>query len=75
MDLAMVAPFPPYLAYNALTTEVDAHVLFDRVEVSALKQEAPQLEAYAKQFLRGVHTKHTGSMGGDSDGLIKGDQV
>ena len=61
VDLAMVAPFPPYLAYDALTTEVEAHVLFDRVETSSLKTEAAPLEEYVKQFLRGVHTKHTGA--------------
>ena len=62
LDLAMVAPFPPYLAYNALTAEIDAHVLYDRLEISALKQEAPQVGAYAKNFLRGVHIKHTSTV-------------
>ena len=60
-ELAMVAPFPPYLAYDALTGEVDAHVVYDRIEMSALEQEAPDLAAYVKNFLTAVHTKHTGA--------------
>ena len=59
--VAMVAPFPPYLAYDALTGEVDAHVVYDRIEVSALDQEAPDLAAYVQHFLQAVHTKHTGA--------------
>ena len=59
--LAMVALFPLYLAYDALTGEVDTQVVYDCIEVSALDQEAPDLATYVSCFLQAVHTKQTGA--------------
>ena len=55
-QLAMVAPLPPYLAYDALNTEVEAHKLYDRIKLSSLREEAPEVYKYAISFLIAVHT-------------------
>ena len=55
--LAKVAPLPPYLVYDALNTEVEAHKLYDRLVGSALATESPEVWDYATSFLMAVHTK------------------
>ena len=51
-------PFPPYLAYDAFTSDVPAHVLWERVKC-ADQDGMKDVFLLAIEFFAAVHVSHT----------------
>ena len=57
-QLPKAIPFPPYLAYDAFTEDIPAHVMYERVKDVEDTAQAPEVMTMAKNFFKAVHTKH-----------------
>ena len=57
VEVAKVAPLPPYLAYDALTTDVPAHVIWERIQL-ADSEGMEEVFEYAQNFLMAAHVNH-----------------
>jgi hypothetical protein len=59
VPLPMAMPFPAYLAYDAFTDDVPAHILWERIRVAEETDQCPaELFDGAKAFLRAAHTRN-----------------
>jgi hypothetical protein len=56
-DLAKVAPLPPYLAYDAFTDDLPAHILWERIELENV-EGMEEVFKYAQNFLMATHVSH-----------------
>ena len=56
-DLAKVAPLPPYLAYDAFTEDVPAHLIWERIQM-ADQENMEDVFTYTKNFLMTAHVNH-----------------
>ena len=58
--VAKIAPCPAFLAYDALMDEVEAHVIWERLQCSAIQPDSTVF-LHLSAFLRAVHVDHTAS--------------
>jgi hypothetical protein len=57
VDVAKVAPLPPYLAYDAFTGDVPAHEIWERI-LMADDEGLEKVFDYTKNFLMAVHVNY-----------------
>ena len=57
VEVAKIAPLPPYLAYDAFTEDVPAHLIWERIEM-ADHEDMEDVFTYTKNFLMAVHVNH-----------------
>ena len=57
VDLAKVAPLPPYLAYDAFTEDVPAHLVWERIKLDTT-EETDEVRKYLLNFLMAAHVSH-----------------
>jgi hypothetical protein len=57
VNIPAVVPLPAYLAYDTLTDDIEAHIIWDRVNCTDFG-EAQDLKSLILDFIRAAHTTH-----------------
>ena len=57
VDVAKVAPLPPYLAYDAFTDDIPAHVIWERIQMTD-QEDMEEVFEYTQNFLMAAHVNH-----------------
>ena len=70
IPLALVCPLPPYLAYDAFTDDIPAHIIWERIKCADWTTNTSPIFKHACNFLAAVHTQHnlTNPKKGEIDG-------
>lgn len=62
VEVPAAIPLPPYIAYDALTSDVPAYIIYERIMCSNIPDDNP-IKATALSFCQEVHTVHNKDKG------------
>ena len=58
VEVAKVAPLPPYLAYDAFTEDIPAHLIWERIQMTEQDDNMDDVFEYTKNFLMAAHVNY-----------------